>query len=57
MLDLVRIYARHTDLTGGVDDVAVIVDTVVVDALREGVLDCWVIRLDEMVLDELYDER
>jgi hypothetical protein len=57
MLDLVRIYARHTDLTGGVDDVAVIVDTVVVDALREGILDCWVIRLDEMVLDELYDER
>ena len=47
---------RHADLPGGVDDVAVVVDAIVVDALREGVLDGRVIRLDEMVFDELDNE-
>ena len=43
-------------LTSGIDDITVIVDTLVVDTLSEGVFDCRVIRVDELVLCELYQE-
>lgn len=48
---------RKTHLTGGVDDVTVIVDALVVDGLVEDTLDGGIVGLDEVVLDELNDER
>jgi hypothetical protein len=45
-----------TDLTGGVDDVALIFGTFVVDALREGAFYGRVIGFDKVVVDELYDQ-
>ena len=52
-----RTVRRLPYLTGGVYDVTIIVRAVVVDGLRECTLDGWVVRLDEVVLDELNDER
>ncbi len=46
-----------TYLPSGVDDVTVIVDALVVDSLVEDVLDGRVVGLDEVVLDELNNER
>ncbi len=46
----------NTNLTGRVDDVAVIFDALVSDTLGEGILDGRVVRVDELVLGELYDE-
>ena len=43
-------------LTRGINDITIIVNTLVIDALGEGVLDSRVIRLDELVLCELYQE-
>ena len=48
---------RKTHLTGGVDDVTVVVDALVVDGLVEDTLDGGIVGLDEVVLDELNDER
>ena len=44
-------------MTGGVDDVTVVVDALVVDGLVEDTLDGGIVGLDEVVLDELNDER
>lgn len=46
-----------TYLTSGIDDVAVVLDSVMLDVLGEGVLDCRIVRLDEVVLDVLDDKR
>ena len=46
-----------TDLTGSVDDVALVLGTLVVDALGEGAFDGGVVGLDEVVVDELDDQR
>lgn len=43
-------------LTGGIDDITVKVDTLVIDTLSEGVFDGRVVRVDELVLCELYHE-
>lgn len=45
-----------TDLTGGVDDVALILGALVVDALGECAFDGRVVGLDEVVVDELDDQ-
>jgi hypothetical protein len=45
-----------TDLTGGVYDITVVVDALITDALGECVFDSRVIRIDELILCELYDE-
>ena len=45
-----------TDLTGGVDDVALILGAFVVDALGEGAFYGRVIGFDEVVVDELDDQ-
>lgn len=45
-----------TDLTGSVDDVALILGTLVVDALGEGTFYGWVIRFDKVIVDELDDQ-
>lgn len=45
-----------TDLTGGVDDVTLVVYALVVDGLCEDALDGGIVGLDEVVLDELYDK-
>lgn len=47
---------KNTDLTGGVNDVTIILDPLIVDALREMALDGGVIGLDKVVLNELNDE-
>ena len=47
----------ETYLAGGVDDVTVVVDALVVDGLVEDALDGGVVGLDKVVLDELDDER
>jgi hypothetical protein len=44
----------RTHLTSGVYDIAVIVDTLVTDTLGERVFDRRVVRLDELILRELY---
>ena len=44
-------------LAGGVDDVTVVVDTLVADGLVENTLDGGVVGLDEVILDELNHER
>ena len=49
--------AEKTYLTGGVYDVTVVVDALVVDGLVEDALDGGVVGLDEVVLDELNHER
>lgn len=46
-----------THLSGSVNDVTIILDTVVFDVLGEGVLDGRVVRVDEGVVDVLHDER
>ena len=46
-----------TYLAGGVDDVTVVVDALVVDGLVEDALDGGVVGLDKVVLDELNHER
>ena len=45
------------NLTRGVDDVTIIVDAVVADSFREGALDGGIVRLDEVILDVLYNVR
>lgn len=45
-----------TDLTGSVDDVALVFGALVVDVLGEGAFDGRVIRLDKVVVDELDDQ-
>ena len=45
-----------TDLTGGVDDVALVLGAFVVDVLGEGAFDGRVIGLDKVVVDELDDQ-
>ena len=52
-----RTSRKKTYLTGSVDDVTVVVDPLVVDGLGEDTLDGGVVGLDEVVLDELHDER
>ena len=44
------------DLTGGVDDVALILGAFVVDVLGEGAFDSRVIGFDKVVVDELDDQ-
>ena len=51
------IAGRAAHLASGVDDVAVILDTIVVNCLLESGLDGRVIGFDEVVVDELNDER
>lgn len=46
----------HPYLASGVDDITVIVNTLVTDTLGEGVFDSRVVRLDELVLCELDHE-
>ncbi len=46
-----------THLTGSINDVTIIVDTLVVDGLVEHTLNGRVVGLDEVVLDELNDKR
>lgn len=48
--------AVYTDLASGIDNVTVIVNALVVDTLSKGVLDGRIVRVDELVLSELYDE-
>ena len=48
--------ALSTDLAGSIDNVAVILNTLVIDTLGKGVLDRREVRVDELVLGELYDE-
>ena len=48
--------AVSTDLASSIDNVTVIFNALVIDALREGVLDGRVVRVDELVLSKLYDE-
>jgi hypothetical protein len=45
-----------TDLAGSVYNIAVIVDTLVTDTLGERVFDSRVVRVDELILRELYHE-
>ena len=45
-----------THLTGGIDDIAVIVYTLVTDTLGECVFDSRVVRFDELILRKLYHE-
>jgi hypothetical protein len=45
-----------TDLTGGVDDVALILCALVVNVLGEGAFDGGVIGLDKVVVNELDDQ-
>jgi hypothetical protein len=45
-----------THLTSGVYDIAVIVDTLVTDTLGERVFDSRIVRLDELILRELYQK-
>ena len=52
-----RTSRKKTYLTGSVDDVTVVVDPLVVDSLGEDTLDGGVVGLDEVVLNELDDER
>ena len=52
-----RTSRKKTYLTGSVDDVTVVVDPLVVDGLGEDTLDGGVVGLDEVVLNELDDER
>lgn len=47
---------RRAYLPGGVDDVAVVLDAVMLDVLGEGVLDGGVVGLDKVVVDKLDDE-
>ncbi len=47
---------EYTDLAGSIDNVTVIFNALVIDTLRESVLDGRVVRVDELVLSELYDE-
>lgn len=46
----------ETYLTGSVDDVAVVLGALVVDALGEGAFDGGVIGLDKVVVDKLDDQ-
>lgn len=48
---------ESTRLASGVDDVAVVLDTLEIYALRERALDGGIIRLDKLVLNKLDDER
>jgi hypothetical protein len=48
--------AVSTDLAGSIDNVTVILNALVIDTLRGGALDGRVVRVDELVLSELYDE-
>ena len=52
-----RTSRKKTYLAGSVDDVTVVVDPLVVDGLGEDTLDGGVVGLDEVVLNELDDER
>ena len=44
-------------MTGGVDDVALVLGALVVDALGEGAFDGRIIGVDKVVVDELDDQR
>jgi hypothetical protein len=44
-------------LASGVDDVTVVFYTSIDYTFRKGAFDGWKVWLDEMVLNELYDER
>ena len=48
--------AVSTDLAGGIDNVTIVFNALVVDTLSKGVLDRRVVRVDELILSELYDE-
>ena len=43
-------------LSSGVDDFRCIFLALVFDDFAKGVLDCWVVALNEMPVDELYGE-
>lgn len=51
-----RAQDTNTYLTGGIDDITVVVNTLVADTLGESVLDSRVVGLDKLVLSELYHE-
>jgi hypothetical protein len=44
-------------LASGVDDVTVIFYASISYAFRKGAFDGWVVCIDKMVLNELYDKR
>lgn len=44
-------------LASGVDDIAIVLDTLVLDTLGENVLDRWIVRIDEVALSILDDKR
>jgi hypothetical protein len=44
-------------LASGVDDVTVIFYASIDHTFRKGAFNGWKVRLDEMVLDKLYDKR
>ena len=46
-----------TYLTGSVDDVALVFGAFMVDTLREGAFDGRIVGVDEVVVDELDDQR
>jgi hypothetical protein len=46
----------RTDLAGGVYDVTIEFDAFVVDTFGEGAFDGWIVRVHEMVFDELDDQ-
>ena len=47
----------ETYLTGGIYDITLEVCSLVRHFLREGVLDSWVVGVDEVLLDELVHKR
>jgi hypothetical protein len=46
-----------THLSSGIDDVAVVLGALVVDAFGEGIFDCRVIRFNKVALCILNDKR
>lgn len=47
----------NADLSSGVDDIAVVLDSAIFDTLRKRTLDGRIIRLNELVVDELDHKR
>jgi hypothetical protein len=48
---------ENAHLASGVNDVTVIFYAFIGYAFRKGVFDGWIVWIDKMVLDELYDKR
>jgi hypothetical protein len=44
-------------LPGCIDNVTVVLDTIVVDTLLKSGLYCRIVGFDKVILDELYDKR